>query len=571
MSKDIAFDNETRTKMAAGVNKLADAVRVTIGPKGRYVAMQKEHEKPNVSNDGATVAANVDLEDPIENMGMKIVREAAIAANNDAGDGTTTATILSDAIVSEGVRCVISGSDPLALRRGIQRAADVVADEVLKNAVEVTTREQIAEIATVSAGDRQIGEKIAEAMDAIGRDGVISVEKSQNFGIEVKILKGMMFDNGFISPYMADDPARLEGELTEPYILLTDQRLGDNFADIVPVLEEVMQSGHPLLIAAEDVRGEALNTLLMNRRRGTLTSVAVKAPALGDRRKAELEDLAILTGGEVITPDRGLTLADARKSMLGRAASVQITKDRTTILGGKGKPEAIEQRCDQLRAQIETEKIDYDRDVLRERLAKLSSGIAVMEVGAATESEMNEIRSRIQDALLATRSAAEQGLVAGGGVALLQAASALDGLVCENAEEQLGIDILRKALEVPLRALAENAGYRGDVAVEKVKELPLGQGLDCMTGEYGDMIGRGIADPAKVTVTALQAAASVASLILITNASVSETVPEEDYRPRRNPVLPCGPAQSRGPAVVRHGVRSFPFNRYAAPVIRACP
>ena len=479
MSKDIAFDNETRTKMAAGVNKLADAVRVTIGPKGRYVAMQKEHEKPNVSNDGATVAANVDLEDPIENMGMKIVREAAIAANNDAGDGTTTATILSDAIVSEGVRCVISGSDPLALRRGIQRA-------------------------------------------------VISVEKSQNFGIEVKILKGMMFDNGFISPYMADDPARLEGELTEPYILLTDQRLGDNFADIVPVLEEVMQSGHPLLIAAEDVRGEALNTLLMNRRRGTLTSVAVKAPALGDRRKAELEDLAILTGGEVITPDRGLTLADARKSMLGRAASVQITKDRTTILGGKGKPEAIEQRCDQLRAQIETEKIDYDRDVLRERLAKLSSGIAVMEVGAATESEMNEIRSRIQDALLATRSAAEQGLVAGGGVALLQAASALDGLVCENAEEQLGIDILRKALEVPLRALAENAGYRGDVAVEKVKELPLGQGLDCMTGEYGDMIGRGIADPAKVTVTALQAAASVASLILITNASVSEMVPEED-------------------------------------------
>ena len=528
MSKDIAFDNETRTKMAAGVNKLADAVRVTIGPKGRDVAMQKEHEKPNVSNDGATVAANVDLEDPIENMGMKIVREAAIAANNDAGDGTTTATILSDAIVSEGVRCVISGSDPLALRRGIQRAADVVADEVLKNAVEVTTREQIAEIATVAAGDRQIGEKIAEAMDAIGRDGVISVEKSQNFGIEVKILKGMMFDNGFISPYMADDPARLEGELTEPYILLTDQRLGDNFADIVPVLEEVMQSGHPLLIAAEDVRGEALNTLLMNRRRGTLTSVAVKAPALGDRRKAELEDLAILTGGEVITPDRGLTLADARKSMLGRAASVQITKDRTTILGGKGKPEAIEQRCDQLRAQIETEKIDYDRDVLRERLAKLSSGIAVMEVGAATESEMNEIRSRIQDALLATRSAAEQGLVAGGGVALLQAASALDGLVCENAEEQLGIDILRKALEVPLRALAENAGYRGDVAVEKVKELPLGQGLDCMTGEYGDMIGRGIADPAKVTVTALQAAASVASLILITNASVSETVPEED-------------------------------------------
>ena len=528
MSKDIAFDNETRAKMAAGVNKLAGAVRVTIGPKGRYVAMQKEHEKPNVSNDGATVAANVDLEDPIENMGMKIVREAAVAANNDAGDGTTTATILSDAIVSEGVRCVISGSDPLALRRGIQRAADAVAQEVLKDAVEVSTREQLAEIATVSAGDRVIGEKIAEAMDAIGKDGIISVEKSQNFGIEVKILKGMMFDNGFISPYMADDQGRLEGELKEPYILLTDQRLGDNFADIVPVLEEVMQSGHPLLIAAEDVRGEALNALLMNRRRGTLISVAVKAPALGDRRKAELEDLAILTGGEVITPDRGLSLSDARKSMLGRAASVQITKDRTTILGGKGKPEDVEQRCAQLRAEIERTQIDYDRDVLRERLAKLSSGIAVMEVGAATESEMNEIRSRIQDALLATRSAAEQGLVAGGGVALLQAAAALDDLKCDDPEEQLGVDILRKALEEPLRALAENAGYRGDVAVETVKELPQGHGLDCMTGEYGDMISRGIADPAKVTCTALQAAASVASLILITNASVSDMVPEED-------------------------------------------
>ena len=306
------------------------------------------------------------------------------------------------------------------------------------------------------------------------------------------------------------------------------QRLGDNFADIVPVLEEVMQSGHPLLIAAEDVRGEALNALLMNRRRGTLISVAVKAPALGDRRKAELEDLAILTGGEVITPDRGLSLSDARKSMLGRAASVQITKDRTTILGGKGKPEDVEQRCAQLRAEIERTQIDYDRDVLRERLAKLSSGIAVMEVGAATESEMNEIRSRIQDALLATRSAAEQGLVAGGGVALLQAAAVLDDLKCDDPEEQLGVDILRKALEEPLRALAENAGYRGDVAVETVKELPQGHGLDCMTGEYGDMISRGIADPAKVTCTALQAAASVASLILITNASVSDMVPEED-------------------------------------------
>ena len=333
----------------------------------------------------------------------------------------------------------------------------------------------------------------------------------------------------FAAAYEDDFP--YEGEFRHyfpTYRCMTDEQLRDNFRDIVPVLEEVIQSGHPLLILADDVRGESLNTLVLNRSRGVLNCVAVKAPGLGDRRKTELQDVAVLTGGEVLTADRGLTLKDARKSMLGRAETVQISKDRTLIIGGKGKKEAIEERCNQIRHDLELPHTDYDRDVLRERLAKLSSGIAVMEVGAATESEMNEIRSRIQDALLATRSAAEQGLVAGGGVALLQAASALDGLVCENAEEQLGIDILRKALEVPLRALAENAGYRGDVAVEKVKELPLGQGLDCMTGEYGDMIGRGIADPAKVTVTALQAAASVASLILITNASVSETVPEED-------------------------------------------
>lgn len=527
MSKDIAFENEARVKLAAGVNKLADAVRVTIGPKGRYVAMEKEYAKPNVSNDGATVAANMDLEDPIENMGMKIVREAAIAANNDAGDGTTTATILADAIVSEGVRCVISGSDPLAIRRGIQKAANVVANAVREGAVEVSTREQIAEIATVSAGNREIGEKIAEALDAIGKDGVISVEKSQNFGTEVKILKGMMFENGFISPYMADNPGRMEGELTEPYILMTDQHLTDNFADIVPVLEEVMDSGHPLLIVADDVRGESLNALLQNRRRGTLISVAVKAPGLGERRKTELEDLAILTGGEVVTPDRGLTLSDARKSMLGRAASVQITKDRTTVIGGKGKPEAVEQRCIQLRGELERAKTDYDRDVLRERLSKLTNGIAVMSIGAATESETNEIRSRIQDALLATRSAAEQGLVAGGGVALLQAARVLDDVVCDNPEEQLGIDILREALKAPLRALADNAGYEGSVEVEKAMTQPHGVGLDCATGEYGDMVAMGIADPTKVTCTALQAAASVASLILITDASVSDVVPEK--------------------------------------------
>ena len=502
MSKDIAFDNDARAKMAAGVSKLADAVRVTIGPKGRYVAMEKPKEKPkvNVSNDGATVAANVDLSDPIENMGMKIVREAAIAANNDAGDGTTTATILADAIVSEGVRCVTAGSDPLALRRGIQRAATAIEQAVLKDAVEVSTRDQFAEIATVSSGDAEIGEKIADALQAIGKDGIISVEKSQNFGIEVELRQGMMFEHGFISPQMADDMGRMEGELVEPYILMTDQRLADNFKDVVPVLEEVMDSGHPLLIAADDVRGESMKALLLNRARGTLISVAVQAPGLmdGDRRKTELEDLAILTGGEVITPDRGLSLSDAKKSMLGRAALVQITKDTTTVIGGKGKPEAIEERCAQIRNDLEREHTDYDRDVLRERLAKLSNGLAVMKVGAA------------------------QGLVAGGGVALLQAASAVDALACDNADEQLGIDIVRKAVEEPLRALAYASGFDGNVEVEKAKEAKQGFGLNCVTGEYGDMISMGVADPAKVACTALQAAASVASLILITNASVTE-------------------------------------------------
>lgn len=526
MPKDIAYDNETRAKLAAGIGKLADAVRVTIGPKGRYVAMQKDR-KPNVSNDGATVAANVELEDPVENMGMTIVREAATAANNEAGDGTSTATLLADAIVREGVQAVIAGSDPLALRRGIQKAADAVTDELLRTATQVSTREQFAEIATVSAGDELIGSKVAEALDSIGADGIISVEQAPTLGIEVSVMKGMQFDHGFISPHMADDMGHLTGELKEPYILMTDQRLGDNLQELIPVLEEVMQSGHPLLICADDVRGEVLNTLLLNRSRGTLNSVAVKAPALGDRRKTELEDLAILTGGEVITPDRGLTIADVRKSMLGRAASVQITKDTTTVIGGKGKADAIKERCDQIRADIERPHSDYDRDVLRERLAKMGAGIAVMKVGAATESEANEMRSRIQDALRATRSAAEQGLVAGGGVALLQAARVLDTVTFDGEEEQQGANILRKALEEPLRALTENAGFDGRVEVARARKEAAGQGLNCVTGERGDMIAMGVADPAKVTCTALQAAASVASLILITNASVNEQAKDE--------------------------------------------
>ena len=386
----------------------------------------------------------------------------------------------------------------------------------------MTTREQMAEIATVSSGDPEIGAKIAEALDEIGQDGVISVEKSTKFGIDLEVKKGMLFDRGFISPYMADDMGSMTGELEQPYILITDQRLADNFKDVVPVLEEVMQSGHPLLIVADDVRGESLNSLLMNRQKGTLISAAVMCPGAEERRKAELEDMAILTGGEVISPERGLSLADAKKSMLGRAASVQITKSRTLIIGGKGKQEAIEKRCEAIRNELKNPHSDYELDVMRERLAKLSGGIAVMSVGAATETEMNEIRSRIQDALRATRSAASQGLLAGGGVALIQASKALDQVEVANEEERFGVDILRKALEEPMRALCSNAGYNGDVEVAKALEAQPGFGLDCETGEYGDMISMGVADPAKVTVTALQAAASVASLILITNCSITE-------------------------------------------------
>ena len=490
MAKEIAYDNETREKLATGVAKLADAVRVTIGPKGRYVGITKKGERhPNVSNDGATVAAHVGAYGHVEKMGLQVVREAATAANNEAGDGTSTATLLADAIVREGVRYVTAGNDPLALRRGIQKAADVASDE---------------------------------ALDEIGQDGVISVEKSTKFGIDLEVKKGMLFDRGFISPYMADDMGSMTGELEQPYILITDQRLADNFKDVVPVLEEVMQSGHPLLIVADDVRGESLNSLLMNRQKGTLISAAVMCPGAEERRKAELEDMAILTGGEVISPERGLSLADAKKSMLGRAASVQITKSRTLIIGGKGKQEAIEKRCEAIRNELKTPHSDYELDVMRERLAKLSGGIAVMSVGAATETEMNEIRSRIQDALRATRSAASQGLLAGGGVALIQASKALDQVEVANEEERFGVDILRKALEEPMRALCSNAGYNGDVEVAKALEAQPGFGLDCETGEYGDMISMGVADPAKVTVTALQAAASVASLILITNCSITE-------------------------------------------------
>lgn len=521
MSKDLAFDNEVRTKLADGVGKLADAAKVTLGPKGRYVAMQIKRGKANVSNDGVTVAANIDLEDSVENIGMKVVREAAIGTNYDAGDGTTTATVLADAIVSEGVRNVVAGADPLALRRGIKQAADAVAEEVKKHAVKVTSKDQLVQIATVSVGDAKLGAKIGEAIDAAGKDGLVLVEKSQNFDVEVEYKRGMMFQHGFLSPYMADDMGRQTGELHEPYILLTDQRLDNNFRDLVPCLEEVIDSGHPILIIAEDVRGEALKTLVLNNGKGVLRSVAVEAPAVDERRKAELEDIAVATGGVVFSPERGLPLSEARKSLLGRAESARITADTTTIIGGKGKAEDIEARCAALRAEIATMTPGYDYDILRERLSKLAGGYSFIKVGAPTESELNEIRSRIQDALLATNSATEEGLVAGGGVALLQASKVLEDMHLDNPEEQHGVEILRRALAVPLKTIAANAGFESAVVAEKVKNLPTGHGLDCKTGEYGDMIAMGVTDPAKVASTVLHTAVSVACQILITNASVT--------------------------------------------------
>ena len=536
MAKEIAYDNETREKLATGVAKLADAVRVTIGPKGRYVGITKKGERhPNVSNDGATVAAHVGAYDHVEKMGLQVVREAATAANNEAGDGTSTATLLADAIVREGVRYVTAGNDPLALRRGIQKAADVASDELLKAATQVTTREQMAEIATVSSGDPEIGAKIAEALDEIGQDGVISVEKSTKFGIDLEVKKGMLFDRGFISPYMADDMGSMTGELEQPYILITDQRLADNFKDVVPVLEEVMQSGHPLLIVADDVRGESLNSLLMNRQKGTLISAAVMCPGAEERRKAELEDMAILTGGEVISPERGLSLADAKKSMLGRAASVQITKSRTLIIGGKGKQEAIEKRCEAIRNELKNPHSDYELDVMRERLAKLSGGVAVLKVGAATEVEMKEKKLRIEDALNATRAAVEEGIVAGGGTAYVNAIASVEKLLAETeGDEKTGVSIIAKALTEPMRQIATNAGIDGSVVLENVKKADkVGYGFDAYNETYVDMISAGIVDPTKVTRSALENAASIAATLLTTESLVAD---------KPQPPAPAAPA-----------------------------
>ena len=528
MAKEIKFEADARSALAAGVSKLADAVKVTLGPKGRYVALEKSYGAPTITNDGVTVAKEVELEDPVENMGAQLVREVAVKTNDVAGDGTTTATLLADVIVSEGLRNVTAGADALGIRRGIQKATDAVVDAIKADATPVAGKDQIANVGTISAGDAEIGEKIAEAMEAVGNEGAISVEENaQSFDLELDIVEGMQYERGYISPYMATDMEKMEAVLSDPFILLTDQKI-TNVQDMVPLLEEVMRSGRPLFIVAEDVEGEALATILLNKLRGTFNCVAIKAPGFGDRRKRILEDIAAVTGAQVIDKDFGMTMADAKVDMLGHAKTVKVTKDTALIVDGAGDKKAIDDRISQIKAELERVDSDFDREKLQERLAKLSGGVAVLKVGAATESELKEKKSRIEDALQATRAAVEEGIVAGGGVALLDVQSALDAIDTTDKDEEVGIAIIRKALEAPIRAISQNAGYEGSVVVERVKGMAKGEGLNCATGEYGNMIEMGVNDPVKVTRTALQSAASVAALILITEATINDIPKDPD-------------------------------------------
>ena len=521
MAKNITFNTDARAKLAKGVNTLADAVTVTMGPKGRYVALQRSYGAPTITNDGVSVAKEIELEDNIENMGAQLVKEVATKTNDTVGDGTTTATLLAQAIVNDGLRNVAAGANPLAIRRGIDKAVNAAVAEMKAQAKPVETKDQIASVGTISAGDPQVGEKITQAMEVVGKDGVITVEESQTFGIDIDTVEGMQFDKGYISPYFSTNNDTMTAELSDPYILMTDQKVS-NIQDVLPILEAVAKQGSPLLIIAEDVDGEALASLILNKLRGALNVCAVKAPGYGDRRKRMLEDIAILTGGQVAMKELGVNLTDVTAEMLGRAKSIKITKDNTTIVGGAGSKDAIDERVNQIKNEIENTTSDFDREKLQERLAKLSGGVAVIKAGAATESELKEIKHRIEDALQATRAAVEEGIVAGGGVAFLAASSALDGVEAADADEKIGVQIIRKALAAPVKKIADNAGFEGSVVAEKIKAMPAGQGLDSATGTYGDMIEMGVLDPVKVARVTLQNAASIAGLILITEATVSD-------------------------------------------------
>ncbi|MFG2721374.1 chaperonin GroEL [Streptomyces sp. NPDC048416] len=520
MAKIIAFDEEARRGLERGMNQLADAVKVTLGPKGRNVVLEKKWGAPTITNDGVSIAKEIELEDPYEKIGAELVKEVAKKTDDVAGDGTTTATVLAQALVREGLRNVAAGANPMALKRGIEKAVEAVSAALLEQAKDVETKEQIASTASISAADTQIGELIAEAMDKVGKEGVITVEESQTFGLELELTEGMRFDKGYISAYFATDMERMEASLDDPYILIVNSKIS-SVKDLLPLLEKVMQSGKPLLIIAEDVEGEALSTLVVNKIRGTFKSVAVKAPGFGDRRKAMLGDIAILTGGTVISEEVGLKLENAGLDLLGRARKVVITKDETTIVDGSGDSDQVQGRVNQIRAEIENSDSDYDREKLQERLAKLAGGVAVIKAGAATEVELKERKHRIEDAVRNAKAAVEEGIVAGGGVALLQASAVFEKLELEG-DEATGAKAVKLALEAPLKQIAVNGGLEGGVIVEKVRNLPVGHGLNAATGEYVDMIAEGIIDPAKVTRSALQNAASIAALFLTTEAVIAD-------------------------------------------------
>ncbi|GLZ61906.1 chaperonin GroEL [Micromonospora parva] len=533
MAKMIAFDEEARRGLERGMNQLADAVKVTLGPKGRNVVLEKKWGAPTITNDGVSIAKEIELEDPYEKIGAELVKEVAKKTDDVAGDGTTTATVLAQALVREGLRNVAAGANPMALKRGIEAAVASVSEELSKLAKDVETKEQIASTASISAGDSTVGEIIAEAMDKVGKEGVITVEESNTFGLELELTEGMRFDKGYISAYFMTDPERMEAVFDDPYILIANSKIS-SVKDLLPILEKVMQSGKPLLIIAEDLEGEALATLVVNKVRGTFKSVAVKAPGFGDRRKAMLTDIAILAGGQVISEEVGLKLDAASLDMLGRARKVVVTKDETTIVDGAGDAEQIQGRVNQIRAEIDKSDSDYDREKLQERLAKLAGGVAVIKVGAATEVELKERKHRIEDAVRNAKAAVEEGIVPGGGVALVQAGKTAFDKLDLVGDEATGANIVKVALDAPLRQIAVNAGLEGGVVVEKVRNLEAGHGLNAANGEYVDLLAAGIIDPAKVTRSALQNAASIAALFLTTEAVVAD-------KPEKTPAAPAGP------------------------------
>ena len=525
MPKILEYDEEARRHLEAGVTKLADAVRVTLGPRGRNVVLEKKFGSPTITNDGVTIAREIELEDPYENMGAQLAKEVATKTNDVAGDGTTTATVLAHAMVKEGLRNVAAGANPMQIKKGIERAVEQVVDDIKKRSKEIETKDEIARVAAISADSDEVGDIIANAMEKVGKDGVITVEESQTFGMEFDVVEGLQFDKGYLSPYMVTDTERMEGVLDDPYILIANQKISA-VADLLPILEKVMQAGKPLLMIAEDVEGEALATIVVNKIRGTFLSVAVKAPGFGDRRKAMLQDIAIVTGGEMISEELGIKLENVTLDMLGRARQVKVSKEDTIVVEGRGDSKGVEGRINQIRNEIDKSDSDFDREKLQERLAKLSGGVAVIKVGAATEVELKEKKHRIEDALSATKAAVEEGIVSGGGVVLINNVGAIKTTKMTD-DEKTGAEIVKKALEEPLRQIATNAGLEGSVVVEKVKGLKEGMGLNALNAEFVDMLEAGIIDPAKVTRSALQNAASIAALLLTTEALIADK-PEED-------------------------------------------